>query len=665
MINVVDEKRAETRLTGISIAPGLAAGKAWIPGDLLKPGVNVRRIGPNEVQRETDRIRAAVEETCRELEESARRIQEQFNAALAGIFRAHAAMLQSLLASGEFERELLDSQVGAETAVARVFRRWKEKFQSLNNDTFRQRADDLADLGRRVLRHLRGEGASPWQHVPPGSVLVLERLLPSDVVALPRHHVAGIVVESLGQGSHAALLTREKGIPTAAEFPDLFDRLQDGDELLVDGYRGTFVITPDAATRAEFHQRLEQYRATQSRCKGACHEPARTLDRELVTVEANVGAYEDVALVMDNGADGVGLFRIEQLYLARDRPPTEQELFEELRAVTRPLRDKPVTVRLLDIGGDKPLPFLRLPAEANPALGKRGVRLLRDYPPLIRTQLTALLQLSQEQEIRVLVPMVTLEEDIQVMRELFEAALTELGIAKRPAFGAMLETPAAALGVPAITRHADFLCVGTNDLTQYTLAAGRDDPTVNRYYVDDHAAIWRLLGIIAADAGRTPVTVCGELAGREEVIPRLLTIGFRALSIAPGSIPTVKELIRGLHVHPEQADAAPAVPRIEAADLKARLESGQAVTVLDARSAEAWDGGRFRIPGAVRIDDDRLPVDPSWPRDRLTVVYCTCPRDAGAAVIATHLRDRGFSKAVVLRGGLDAWQALGAPVEPR
>jgi len=541
-------ERAETRLTGSRISPGLGMGKAWVAGDLLQSGADGRRIEPGEIEREMTRIRASFHATRQELEEAARRIEAQFNAALAGIFRAHGIMLESLLASGELEQELRAALVSAEAAVGRVFRRWQEKFQALKGETFRQRADDLADLGRKVLRHLQGEDGSRLKDLPAGSVLVLQRLLPSDVASLSRPNVTAIIVESLGQGSHAALLAREKNIPTVAELPGALERILDGDELLVDGYRGTIVLSPGAATRAEFEKRLEEYRATLARCKGACRAPARTLDRVLVKVEANLGTYEDAGLAVDNGADGVGLFRTEQLYLARELPPTEEELLEELRTVTAPLRDKRVTIRLLDIGGDKPLPFLRFPAEANPLLGKRGVRLLLDYPQLARTQLAALLRLSREQPVSVLVPMVTLEEDIQALRQLFEATCAELGIDQRPAFGAMIETPAAALSVPAIARHVDFLCVGTNDLTQYTLAAGRDDTTVSRYYVDNHSSVLRLLGIIVADAGQTPLTLCGELAGREEMIPQLLAIGFRSLSMAPGLIPAAKELIRSLRI---------------------------------------------------------------------------------------------------------------------
>ena len=198
-------------------------------------------------------------------------------------------------------------------------------------------------------------------------------------------------------------------------------------------------------------------------------------------------------LALDNGADGVGLLRIEQLYFARPSPPTEDELFSELQSLIAPLGNRPVTVRLLDIGGDKPLPYLDLPPTSNPVLGRRGVRLLLHYPQLVRTQIGAILRLSQEQSVRVLIPMVTLEDDIRRMRETFDALSTERKIAKPPAFGAMVETPAAALAIPALFKHVDFFCVGTNDLTQYTLAAARDDASVNDYYLDSHESVMRLL----------------------------------------------------------------------------------------------------------------------------------------------------------------------------
>jgi len=240
------------------------------------------------------------------------------------------------------------------------------------------------------------------------------------------------------------------------------------------------------------------------------------------------------------------LFRIEELYFARELPPSEEELFSELQHLVAPLREKPVTIRLLDAGGDKAISSLRLPFESNPLLGKRGVRLLLDYPQLARSQLKSLLRLSQVQDIRILVPMVTLERDMQQMRELLVAVAHEMDIENLPPLGAMIETPAAALTVGQIARHADFLSVGTNDLTQYTMVAGRDNATVSGYYEDTHPSMLRLLGIIIAEASGKPVTICGEMAGREDVIPTLLEIGFRALSISPPLIPTTKELIRSI-----------------------------------------------------------------------------------------------------------------------
>ena len=358
---------------------------------------------------------------------------------------------------------------------------------------------------------------------------------------------------SLGQGSHAALLAREKGIPTITEIPGILARIAHGTEVLVDGFQGTVVVAPTTATRDEFQERLEKWRVTLARCKGSCRDPARSLDGLLIRVEANVGVDEDVELALDNGADGVGLLRIEQLYFARQAPPTEEELYDELRRMVVPLGGRPVTIRLLDIGGDKPLPYLRLTEAPNPVLGRRGVRLLLDYSQLVRTQFGALLRLAEEHPLRVLIPMVTLEEDIRRMREAFESLAAERKIARRPEFGAMIETPAAALAVQSLAQHVDFFCVGSNDLTQYTLAAARDDAAVNDYYLDSHESILRLLRIVLVDAKQLPVTLCGELAGREAWVPRLLQMGFRALSIAPAVIPATKAMIRKLEIGTPQA----------------------------------------------------------------------------------------------------------------
>jgi phosphoenolpyruvate-protein phosphotransferase len=551
----VADNRQEIRLTGQSVAPGLGMGPAWVAGDVLKVDGSQPTIGPDEVEREWQRLRRAFDETFAELEQSAARIEAEFDSALAGIFRAHGTLLRGLVDSGEFERELKTSSSTAESAVRRVLNRWYEKFEALENQTLRQRADDVLDLGRGIIGRLRGEANDGFSSIPEHSVLVVDRLLPSDVVRLPKAQISAIVVETLGQGSHAALLAREKGIPTTTGIRGVLSLVAAGTEVLVDGHRGTLVIRPQAATREEFAERMNAWRATLVRCKDACRKPARTLDGQLVRVEANIGIQEDVELALDNGADGVGLLRVEQLYFSRQVPPTEDELFVELQRLVTPLGERPVTIRLLDIGGDKPLPFLRLSPTSNPVLGRRGVRVLLEYTQLVRTQMGAILRLSQEHPIQMLIPMITLERDVERMREIFEALAVERKITRRPQFGAMIETPAAALAVPAILKHADFLCVGTNDLTQYTLAAARDDAAVNAYFQDSHESVLRLLRILLADAGGRPVTLCGELAGRETWVPLLLQMGFRSLSVAPLVIPGTKEAIRRVEIRARDATA--------------------------------------------------------------------------------------------------------------
>ncbi len=541
-------------LAGVPIAPGLAMGPVSVVGDILEcrgPGLRVdRRADPDAWKH----IQQAFAAARTELMDSVGAVEQQLGASLADVFRAHALMLDNLLASGEIEAELRNDGVDAGGAVRRVFRRWTERFEALPNPTLQARADDVADLGRRVLRHLEHDVPHQLGTVPVGAVVVTKRLLPSDVLALTTRGIGAMLVESLGQASHAALIAREKSIPTIA-IAGVLEKLHDGDEVLVDAYRGEVVVDADADTRAEFGRRVAQFSDSVSRCRGRCHTPAHTLDGTLITVEANAGMRRDVEIAVDSGADGVGLFRIEQLYLARDLPPTEDELVAGLCDVVAPLGDKPLTVRLLDVGGDKPLPYLRPPLEANPSLGVRGVRLLLGHPALLRTQLAALVRLSRDYDVRVLVPMITLEEDVAATRALFDETCAALGVTVRPPFGAMIETPAAALAIPAIARHVDFLSVGSNDLTQYTFAAGRDDPNVNGYFQDGHAALLRLLQIIVADAGSLPITLCGELAGRDDLLPTLLATGFRAFSVAPPLIPTIKERVRELRIDAPAASA--------------------------------------------------------------------------------------------------------------
>jgi phosphoenolpyruvate-protein kinase (PTS system EI component) len=340
-----------------------------------------------------------------------------------------------------------------------------------------------------------------------------------------------------------ALLAEALGIPTVAEIPDLMRKVTEQDLLLVDGFNGFVIVNPDAATQARCQVECQGARERRVQLIREAQQAVRTRDGVAVSVMANVSRLEDTTSAAENGADGVGLCRLEGFYMSRKTPPTAQELLTELQRMFVPMAGKPLTIRLLDVGGDKPMAFLKLARENNPFLGQRGVRVLLGYPDLLDVQLQALCRFSQEQAVRILVPMVTFAEDMAQVRNRLEMVARSEAIAPPP-LGAMIETPGAALSITDIKKLADFLSVGTNDLTQYTFAAGRENPLVSDYYQQGHPAILRLLKIIVEEAGDLKVGVCGELARQEAAIPALLRLGIRELSVAAPLVPDVKQLVR-------------------------------------------------------------------------------------------------------------------------
>jgi phosphoenolpyruvate-protein phosphotransferase len=487
-----------------------------------------------------------------DLRVSARRIESDTNTKLADIFGAHQAMLEDPSLREEIHNLISEELINASRAVAKVFRAWERRFRELPEDIHRRAADDVADLGRRLLREMAGVKTTALEKIPAGRVLVARRLLPSDTVALPRRTVAGIVLEFGGQGSHAALFAEAMGIPTVGQVPRVLEQIAPDTLLVVDGTRGEVMTDPAPSTQMRYTAEIVTANADVARVMHTAAQPARTRDGVRVNVMANVGCREDISAAAENGADGVGLYRLEQFYLACKWPPTAAQLLGELTEAFAPMKGKPVTIRLLDLGGDKPLPFLKLPSEDNPFLGQRGVRLLLEYPELLESQLNALLQFTAEHDVRILVPMVTVAQDmIRVRSLLASVALKRGGDGNLPPMGAMIETPAAALCVQDITPHADFLSIGTNDLTQYTMAACRENPLVNDYFTEDHPAVLRLVRFTAEDSGGVPVAVCGELARRAELIPTLLRLGIRHLSVAPRLVPGIKESVRQITTQAE------------------------------------------------------------------------------------------------------------------
>ena len=536
-------------LNGIAISPGLALGKTYVYQDILLLEQGYYNIDREQVDKEHQRITDAFDSVTMDLKEAMERAEEELDSDFSAIFRVQSEILKDEELHKDIVKELEKELVNAELAVKNVFRRFENKLRSAKYALMAQRGDDVADLARRVLRELKGIRAHSLENLPQGTVLVAHRLLPSDTVFLSSNSVAAAIVEAGGPASHTAIIAREMGIPAVSEVSEIVKGMEQEMLVLVDGLHGRILIDPDNETRSRFLSRMAEQRQIFKRAQSACREQARSKDGELVQVFSNIGSRSDALLATENGAEGVGLYRLEKLFLARKTLPTKDELSASLDATLRALEGLEVTLRLLDVGGDKELPSIDNPDdEANPALGQRGIRLLLAYEDLLDTQVRSILELSSQYRLRMMAPMVSLPEDMAALRKRVDAIAEELSI-EAPPLGAMIETPSAALRISEIAHYADFFSFGTNDLTQYTMAAGRENHNVVEYFDESNPAVLRLMRIALADLSQSGFAdhdceICGELASRRDSLEKVLDMGLRKLSVAPLAVPMVKEAVR-------------------------------------------------------------------------------------------------------------------------
>ena len=540
----MSDEKTTLLITGRAISPGLAEGRIFVHRDMLRRLDAPVAIETENIEQELGHLEDATAMITEDLLVLATRVEKEMDSRLAAVFETHQLMLNDPALKEELRAEIRGNLVSASSAVKSVFLRWEKRFLLMESQMARQKGDDMRDISNRLSDALKGIKIHPLEQIPPGSVLVASRLLPSDTIYLSQHSTAAVLMEYGGAGSHAALFAREMGLPCIANIPMILKKMPANAWALVDANLGEVIVYPQAEHKAGFLKKVAALRETFVAAQERSREPAVTRDGVSIAVLANVGCRDDTERAMANGAEGIGLYRTEQAYMGRMMPPDVDELLDEMRRTLEPATGKPVCVRLLDIGADKPLPFIGFLAETNPALGRRGIRLLREYPRLLETQLRAMLKLSKEFDVCILIPMVSLPEDIAKVKECLTLLGSELGVFPLPKLGAMIETPAAALSVRALAPHADFLSFGTNDLTQYTFAADRENAAVELYFDDAADVIFRLLRIAHDDAPDMPLSVCGELAGRPAHIPKLLQCGIRTLSVASPLIPTIKEAIR-------------------------------------------------------------------------------------------------------------------------
>ena len=503
------------------------------------------------------RLDRAIQSVEKDLVRMKHTVKKQVGSDQAAIFEAHRMILKDLTLLKEIEEELKNQRVNIEHVVWQVFRRWEQKLRDSQNIEIRERSSDIADIGRRLLKELLGIRGNTLTRLPAGSIIFAKRLLPSDTVHWDQKNAKGIVTEEGGTNSHVAILASAFHIPLVSRIGVNMDRVSNHSPVILDGNTGKIILRPTRREIADFkgcRTREEKRDLALARKMRLVH--LETASRP-VTVDANVSSAEECRTAKTYGCDGIGLYRIEQLYMSSPVMPTEEYLFDSLKLSLGILKGREATLRLLDIGGDKTLPYINLVERTNPALGVRGVRLLLKYPNLLQAQLRVFLRLSARFKVRVLVPMVTLAQDIVQVRKALDQEKEKLKEKKilfdeKIPLGAMIETPSAALAIDSILEICDFLSIGTNDLLQYTMAADRENMNVADYYEAGNPLILRWIGEIAqkAEQAGKDCEVCGELAGNPDHAEALLKLGVRHLSVVAHRIPKLKEKIQGLLIRP-------------------------------------------------------------------------------------------------------------------
>ena len=536
------------KLAGLPASPGIACGPAR---RIVHTALQVRRVSINDPAAELARLDAALLQAEGELASLRERAGQQVGKDEAGIFAAQQAILHDPELQGRVRKLVEGESVNAEFAWNEGVRFYADMLRGVPDEYIAARAADVEDVGRRVLARLQGHTDEPSQLDQP-SVIVAAELTPADTVLLDRRYVLAFCTEGGGPTSHVAILSKALGVPCIVGLGGRLASVADDAVLLVDGAAGELLIDPDEKTRAEYLVKAEGLEKLKQEAASGAAQPAITRDGRRVEIVANIGSLDDAQEAIKHGAEGVGLLRTEFLFLDRATAPDEDEQVRAYNAIFQAIGpSKPIVVRTLDIGGDKPAPYLDAPKEDNPFLGLRGVRLTLRFKSLFETQLRSLLRAGAGYDLRVMFPMVSTPDEFIEARQILNECRTSLLAEGRACnqdcqVGIMVEVPSAAILARVFAREVDFFSIGTNDLSQYTLAAERTSADV-AYLADPlHPSVLQLIQqvIEAAHANRKWVGLCGELAGNPLAAPVLLGFGLDEFSASPRSLPVLKQAVR-------------------------------------------------------------------------------------------------------------------------
>ena len=540
----------DTILVGIGASPGIAIARSHLVNRARVDAIE-RRIAPEEAPAEIAAFEAALENAKQQLRE----VKEQ--ALLGGlsehlyIIDTHLLILEDQMLVGDTKNLILSELVNAEGALSRNLKRLRHIFDSISDEYIRERRSDIDSVGDRIMRNLVGEVRETLQGVPGPVLVVAHDLSPADTVQMDKGKIVGFVTDVGSRTAHTAILARSLGIPAVVGLETATSLIPDDLPMIIDGHTGSVVLNPSAGTFREYLEKKKRYDYLEKELDEFRSLSAETRDGHHVALRANIDLAEDIEKSLEQGAEGVGLFRTEFLFMGSEGPPSEEKQFETYRLVAEKAAPHPVTIRTLDVGGDKFVPEFNLSDEVNPVMGLRAVRFSLKEVTLFRTQLRAILRASAFGNIRVMFPMVSGVGEMRACRQFLESVRQELAAEdvefdQQIKVGVMIETPSAVLIADLLAKEADFFSVGTNDLIQYCLAIDRSNEHVAYLYEPMHPAVLRALRQIcqAAEAEKIDVGMCGEMAGEQLYCLVLIALGFRDLSMNASNISRLKRIMR-------------------------------------------------------------------------------------------------------------------------
>ncbi|MCP4117913.1 MAG: phosphoenolpyruvate--protein phosphotransferase [Desulfobacteraceae bacterium] len=547
-----ESESGQTVIHGISGSPGICIGKAYI---VDREGVDIIKryfISDSWVQPEINRFKGAVKKAKDEHAAIIESLNDDLSSQL-NILETHMVLFKDKMLYGKTIETIEKERVNAEWALKKVSRQVKTMFEKVEDPYLQARVTDIVQVSEQVMRHLVGAQDIKISDINKRVILVAHDLSPADASQIQLERIKGFVTDRGGRDSHTGIIAKSLDIPSVLGLGNVTQFVANDDIIIVDGSNGIIIINPDEDTLFKYEERrarYEEYRAVIARDS---HLPAVTLDGKRMSLMANIELLEEVVSVKDNAADGVGLFRTEFLYLDLKRFPTEEELFDKYKDLVELVTPKCVTIRTLDINGDKVLPYSQTTEEANPALGLRAVRFCLQRTEIFLTQIKAILRAAAFGNIKLLIPMISCVEEIIQVKKVIETAVWELEdeekiYNKNIPLGIMIEVPSAVIMAEELGEHVDFFSIGTNDLIQYSMAIDRRNRQVAHLYNPFNPAVIRLVKMTMDAAEKTGVDVvmCGEMAGDPVNLPVLMGLGLKELSMNPGSIPIVKQVIRKL-----------------------------------------------------------------------------------------------------------------------